>query len=320
MGKVFSSRECTSVTLDEEAEPVETRITGAAEKEVIGETKPTSVDAKEPERGAPGAGASSKKPNTLSKDAVGSDESESAANGSEESDSKVQLPEEKPAFLSRLSQNPKKYTVDFPRVFDKVNKLKAYGTLLKEEGTNFWFLHLNDSWQNSRAELLELIEKDSDGNEDEAYKASFGEALKLAESWAKELTNSKCGFYTPTSLVDLHISLGTFEPESKPKCLVEGNIVNFSIKNCSTVGSNWPVPRILPCQRKFELPGKAGKASHFATQWFMIDVVVKDFDFQFHLPPHISIGCYGVMFAAEEMVRELSKTYTGPKYEYGKIG
>jgi len=220
-----------------------------------------------------------------------------------------------------------KITLQLPNILEVLRKLKCTGTIMKEDPNNFWVIKMNDEWQNKQEELVEIMQMDLKVNDSVAYNDSFDKADELARKWAKKLNikeNSymKYGFFSPASEIGVHISLGKFEPADKPQCLIEGTVVSFSIGKFATFGTNWKRPTVIPGQREFKLPA-SGEAvlRHFATQWYKVNVDVHDFDFKFKLPPHISLACYGLMYAPTEEALRWSLRDTGSRensYEYGK--
>jgi len=215
-----------------------------------------------------------------------------------------------------------KITIKLPNVLEELKKLSFTGTIMQEHENNFWVIRMNEDWQNKQEVLVEILAMDLKENKDDAYNDSFNKARDLSKVWAnqlsaKENSHMKHGFFSPTSKVGFHISLGHFKTpnEPPPPCLVEGTVVSFSIEKFSTSATKRPRPTIVPGQRKFKLPNVAGEANlrHFATQWYQVDIVVNDFNFKFKFPPHISLACYGLMFAPEKAA------IVAENYQYGKI-
>lgn len=64
------------------------------------------------------------------------------------------------------------------------------------------------------------------------------------------------------------------------------------------------------------------KLMHCPTLWIFMDVDVKDFDYNFRYPPHVSLACYGLKNVPVEGVAKLHESLKAAgcrgDYEYGK--
>lgn len=202
---------------------------------------------------------------------------------------------EKPSQCSR-----KRFVINLPSVCEKLHSLNWTGTITHEKANKFWAIKMDQSWQDIQDELVEIVKKEN------VHKDFLENATSKAEGW-KELLKSKwldtlgseaIGFFTPTSNSGMHVTLGKFETETKPDCLVEGKKVSLAYRSCSTIESNGKIPVIYPGQREVYHSNQEDYAPlmHCTTQWYLLDVEVMDFDFPFRWPPHITLAAYGLKY------------------------
>jgi len=212
-----------------------------------------------------------------------------------------------------------KTIIEAPNLLNRLSELECSGKIVLEEGTNFGMVVLGEKWQELQEELLEVLSR-----EKEAYRPEFiSQASGKASEWGNllGLAKNQTGFFCPVSAAGLHISLGKINEENKPDCVVEGGEVRFLIKGCTTMPSLFSLPKIYPCQRTTVVGDTA--LMNFPTRWYFLSIEVEDFNFPFKYPPHITLGCYGLMnvpqAAVKEMYRSLEKAGAGSSnYEYGK--
>jgi len=118
----------------------------------------------------------------------------------------------------------------------------------------------------------------------------------------------------------MHITLGVFKPDDKPDCIVEGKKVKFSITGFKTMPYMNALPIIYPNQETSQIGDIT--LMHCPTRWFFMAVDVKNFDFDFKYPPHVSLACYGLknvpQIAVSELHESLKAAGAREDYEYGK--
>jgi len=212
-----------------------------------------------------------------------------------------------------------KTVIEAPKFLERLSEIKCTGKVTLEEGTNFGMIILNDKWQKVQEELLELLR----GEEIACREDFISQATSQANEWRNLLGLIKChsGFFAPTSLAGLHISLGKINEEDKPDCVVEGKEVRFSINGFTTMPTMWSLPKIYPSQ-KTKVMGDL-VLINCPTRWYFANVEVKNFDFPFKYPPHITLGCYGLMNVPRAAIREMNESLKEAgsgcaEYEYGK--
>lgn len=206
-----------------------------------------------------------------------------------------------------------------PKLLERVREIKCTGKVTIEEGSDFGMIILNDEWQKLQEELLEVLR-----SEKAACREEFiSQASAKANDWGNliGLVQKHSGFFTPTNSVGLHISLGKINKEEKPDCVVEGKEVCFSIQGFSTMPVMWALPQIVPSQKTTTVGDIT--LMNCPTRWYFITVEMKNFDFLFKYPPHVTVGCYGLMSVPEVAVKEMHKSlqesgYGSGEYEYGK--
>jgi len=212
-----------------------------------------------------------------------------------------------------------KTVIEAPKLLERLSDINCTGKVTLEEGTNFGMVILNDKWQEVQEELLELLRGEAVACRDDF----IYQATSQANVWRNLLGLGKCqsGFFAPISLAGLHISLGKINDEEKPDCVVEGKEVRFSINGFATMSTMWPLPKIYPSHRTKVMGDLV--LINCPTRWYFANVEVKNFDFPFKYPPHITLGCYGLMnvplAAIREMNESLKEAGSGcTEYEYGK--
>jgi len=223
---------------------------------------------------------------------------------------------EKLQEASNYKPNLVKIPLEVPKLREALGKLKCSGKIVCEEGTNFWHIKLDDTWQQNRGVLLEHLK-----NENEAKKKDFiDQADGMALKWGKllGLQDPSRGFFTPPGLAPLKISMGSIKPEEKLDHIIEGKEVSFTIQGVTTMASNWSLPVIFPTQLRDD-----SLVMNCPTRWYFVSVEMNDFVFKFKYPPHISLGCYGLKNVPKEAVSEMNRILkeAGSKevvYEYGK--
>lgn len=210
-----------------------------------------------------------------------------------------------------------KIIIKVPKLSEELGLLKCSGTIVCEEKTGFWCIVLDDTWQQKRSVLLERLK-----NEEDALRKEFiQQADDKATLWANllGLRESPRGFFTPPGLAPLKISMGRIEPEEKPDHVTEGKKVSFTIKGVTTMSCNWSLPVIYPTQIRDNK-----STMNCPTRWYFVNVEMNDFFFKFKYPPHISVGCYGLMNVPKEAVSEMQSILKEASsqefvYEYGKV-
>jgi len=219
---------------------------------------------------------------------------------------------------SKKKQGFCKTVIEAPKLLERLSDIQCTGKVTLEEGTNFGMILLNDKWQEVQEELLELLRR-----EEVACREDFiNQATSQANEWRNLLGLIKCqsGFFTPVSLAGLHISLGKIN-EEKPDCVVEGKEVRFSISGFTTMPTLSALPKIYPSQKTKVVEDLV--LINCPTRWYFANVEVKDFDFPFKYPPHITLGCYGLMNVPRAAIREMNESLKEAgsgcaEYEYGK--
>jgi len=212
-----------------------------------------------------------------------------------------------------------KTVIEVPKLLERLNEIKCTGNVTIEEGSNFGMIILNDKWQEVQEELLELLR-----SEEVACGEEFiSQARSQANQWGYllGLTKDQNGFFTPISLAGLHISLGKINVEEKPDCVVEGREVKFSIKGFTTMPTMWALPKIYPAQRTKVMDNTV--LMNCPTRWYFANVEVQNFNFPFKYPPHVTVGCFGLMNVPQAAIREMNKSLKEAgsgcaEYEYGK--
>jgi len=212
-----------------------------------------------------------------------------------------------------------KTVIEVPMLLDRLKELECSGKIILEAGSNFGMVVLDEKWQELQEDLMEVLSR-----EKAAYREDFiSQASRKANEWGKllGLAQNQIGFFTPTSSAGLHISLGKIDEEEKPECVVEDKEVRFLIKGFTTMPSMFALPKIYPSQRTTVVGDIT--LMNCPTRWYFINVEVEDFDFPFKYPPHITLGCYGLMnvpqAAVKEMHKSLAEVGSGcADYEYGK--
>jgi len=219
---------------------------------------------------------------------------------------------------NELTVAPTRTIVGAPKLLNKLRKFNCTGRITMEKGTNFWMIILDKNWQD-RQDTLQI----EFSNEPGFLKTEFIDwGCDQGKKWADlmGLKGYSPGWFTPTSIAGMHISLGVFKPEDKPESLVEGKEVNFSITSFTTLPNVRSLPIFHPGIRTF----KKGDITlmHCPTLWIFMDVDVMDFDFNFKYPPHVSLACYGLKFVPLKAVTELHESLKAAgcrgEYEYGK--
>jgi len=220
---------------------------------------------------------------------------------------------------SERKQEFSKTVMEVPKLLERLSEIKCIGKVTIEEGSNFGMIILDDAWQEVQEELIELLRV-----EEVACREEF---IRQARSQANEwgyllgLTKDQNGFFTPISLAGLHISLGKINEKEKPDCVVDGREVKFSITGFTTMPTMWALPKIYPAQKTKVMDKTV--LMNCPTRWYFANVEVQNFDFPFKYPPHITLGCFGLINVPQAAIREMNKSLkeTGSgcaEYEYGK--
>jgi len=194
--------------------------------------------------------------------------------------------------------------VEAPDFISKLRKLNSTGRIVMEEGTNFWYIKLDKNWQNLQDNLRVTLSNDSAFQRTEFVKQATDQVSKWAALLG--LVAHQDGWFTPTSKAGVHITLGVFKPDDKPDGIYEGKEVDFTIKNLATVSNTDALPTINPGQQTFQKGNNI--LIHCPTRWYYMVVDVKDFDFDFKHPPHVSLACYGLINVPLKALNELQES------------
>jgi len=228
---------------------------------------------------------------------------------------------EKLIEASKRVPNLIKTVVEAPKFLERLRNLNCTGTVTLENGTNFWSIVLDESWQrlHLRGDFLWEIRAEKAFNRDDF----INQAESQAKEWGKLLGLRRIthDFFIPTSEAGMHISMGLIKPEEKPDFVVDGKKVSFTIKGFTTMPYMRALPIIFPAQRTTEINGII--CMNFPTRWYFLDVVVQDFEFNFKYQPHVSLACYGLKKVPRKAVAEMHETLKAigardGDYEYGK--
>jgi len=175
--------------------------------------------------------------------------------------------------------------------------------------TSYWCIALGQQLQNQSLHLPKLsylFIKNTD---------KYHDSINVGKKWALDVNaaNFKIKCVKPPSVAGFHISLGCWDKNDQqiPKCLKEGSMVSFKVKNIKSFLSLRKCPQNIPGQYTND-----EGLRYYPTLWVVADIDFIDFEFpKLPHPPHISIACIAVQLDVEKVHKFEMKQKINAKYK-----
>lgn len=175
-----------------------------------------------------------------------------------------------------------------------IHSLPTSGCIKLYQSTSYWCISLGEQWQNKYIRIAKLSHSFIKNTE------KYRDSINIGKMWALKVntTNPKIKCVKPPSVAGFHISLGCWDKndEQTPKCLKEGTMVSFKIKNISAFQTLRKCPQNIPGQGTND-----EGLRYYPTLWVVANIEFIDFEFPTKHPPHISIACISVQLDVDKV-------------------